>query len=85
MKKWTLLIIIQKNDQQPKKISIYLLVIHCLHNVHLIQKNKLDYYRDTDDMKRFCKDLKECAAEIINYEKKEMIPQTYETNKKIRK
>ena len=36
-------------------------------------------------MKKFCKDLKECAAEITNYEKKEMIPQTDETDKRIRK
>ena len=28
-------------------------------------------------MERFCKDLKEHAAKIINYEKKEMIQLTY--------
>ena len=32
-------------------------------------------------MGRFCKDLKKHATEIINYEKKEMIPLTNEENK----
>ena len=38
-------------------------------------------------MKRFCKDLKEHATNIINYEKKkkEMIPLTYEENKSYEK
>ena len=33
-------------------------------------KNKLDYYRGKDCMKKFCKDLRKHAAKIINYEKK---------------
>ena len=33
-------------------------------------KNKLDYYRGADCMKKFCKDLREHAPKIINYEKK---------------
>ena len=33
-------------------------------------KNKLDYYRGKDYMERFCKDLREYAIKIINYEKK---------------
>ena len=32
-------------------------------------------------MKEFCKDLKEHATKIINYEKKEMIPLTKEEEK----
>ena len=32
-------------------------------------------------MKKFCKDLKEHATKIINYEEKEMIPLTYKENK----
>ena len=32
-------------------------------------------------MKRFCKDLRENAMKIIDYEKKEMIPLTYKENK----
>ena len=34
-----------------------------------------------DSVKRFCKDLKEHAMKIINYENKEMIPLTDEENK----
>ena len=36
-------------------------------------KNERKYYRGEDCMKMFCKDLKEQAMKIINYEKKEMI------------
>ena len=36
-------------------------------------------------MKKLCKDLKEHAAKIIDYEKKEMIPLTYEKNKSYKK
>ena len=39
-------------------------------------KNKLDYYRRDDCMKKFCKDLRKHATKIINYEKKKMIPLT---------
>ena len=37
-------------------------------------KNKLNYYRGKDCMKKFCKDLKEHATRIINYEKTKIIP-----------
>ena len=33
-------------------------------------KNELGYYRGKDCMERFCKDLRENALKIINYEKK---------------
>ena len=36
-------------------------------------------------MKSFCKNLKEHAAKIIGYEKKEIIPLTTEENKSYRK
>ena len=36
-------------------------------------KNKLNYYRGKDCMKKFCKDLREHATKIINYEKKKVI------------
>ena len=39
-------------------------------------KNERKYYRGKDCMKMFCKDLKDQAMKIINYEKKEMIPLT---------
>ena len=38
--------------------------------------NERKYYRRKECMKMFCKDLKEQAMKIINYEKKEMIPLT---------
>ena len=41
-------------------------------------KNKLDCYKGEDCMESFCKDLREHAMKIMNYEKKEMIPLTYE-------
>ena len=39
-------------------------------------KNKLDCYKVEVCMERFCKDLREHAMKIINYEEKEMIPLT---------
>ena len=39
-------------------------------------KNKLNYYRGKDCMKKFCKDLREHATKIINYEMKRMVPLT---------
>ena len=39
-------------------------------------KNKLNYYRGDDCMKKFCKDLGEHAMKIINYEKKNIVPLT---------
>ena len=41
-------------------------------------KNERIYYRGKDCMKKFCEDLKDQAMKIINCEKKEMIPLTYE-------
>ena len=41
----------------------------------------LDCYRDKDFMERFCRNLKEHATRIINYEKKEMIPLTDKQDK----
>ena len=37
-------------------------------------KNKLNYYRGDDCMKKFCKYLREHAMKIINYEKKRIVP-----------
>ena len=41
-------------------------------------KNKLNHYRGKDCMKKYCKDLREHATKITNYEKKKMIPLTKE-------
>ena len=57
-----------------------LLVRHYIQNVNLIRKeNKLNYYRGIDCIEILCKNLKEQAMKIINYEKK-MIPLTKEEN-----
>ena len=53
--------------------SGYSLFTHCSLDE---SKNKLNYYRGDDCMKKFCKDLREHATKIINYEKKQMIPLT---------
>ena len=55
--------------------SGYSILTHCSFDK---SKNKLNYYRGEDCMKRFCKDLKEHATKIINCEKKDMIPLTKE-------
>ena len=53
----------------------YSLFTHCSFDK---TKNKLDFYRGKDCMKKFCKDLRTHAAKIINYEKKKMMPLTVE-------
>ena len=50
--------------------SGYSLFKHCSFDE---ERNKLSHYRGEDSMKKFCKDLREHATKIINYEKKEMI------------
>ena len=44
-------------------------------------KNKLDYSRGKNYMKKGCLDLREHARKIIDYERKEMISLTYEEKK----
>ena len=46
--------------------SSYSLFTHCSFDK---SKNKLNYYRGDDCMKKFCKDLREHATKIINYKK----------------
>ena len=41
-------------------------------------KSKHNFCRGANCMKKFCRDLKKHAAEIISYEKKEIIPLTDE-------
>ena len=53
--------------------SGYSLFTHCSFDK---TKSKLDCYRGKDCMKKFCKDLREHATKIINYEKKKMKPLT---------
>ena len=68
------------NESSTTKInkhtpSGYLIFTSCSFNE---SKNKLNYYKDKDCMKKFCKDLKEHATRIINYEKKKIISLTKE-------
>ena len=55
--------------------SGYSIFTHCSSDQ---TRNKLNHYRDKNYMKKFCKDLREHATKIINYEKKKMIPLTTE-------
>ena len=59
--------------------SGYSLFKHCSFDT---TKNKLDYYRGKNCMKNICLDLREHAAKIVNFEKKEMIPLTKKQEKK---
>ena len=58
------------NKYTPSGYSIF---THCSFDK---SKNKLNYYRGEDCITKFCKDLREHATKIINYEKKDMIPLT---------
>ena len=58
------------NKHTPSGYSIF---THCSFDK---SKSKLNYYRGEDCMTKFCKDLREHATKIINYEKKDMIPST---------
>ena len=60
------------NKHTPSGYSIF---THCSFDE---SKNKLDYYRGDDCMKKFCKDLRTHATKIIKYEKKNMISLTTE-------
>ena len=46
-------------------------------------KNKLDCYKGEDCMERFCKDLRDHAMKINNYEENKMIPLTDKEKQKI--
>ena len=55
-------------EKNPKhKPSGYSLFTNCLFDV---TKNKLDGYNGEDYMERFCKELREQAMKIIDYERK---------------
>ena len=73
LKKWTHVEIILKNLIQKKKTkytpSGYSLFTNCLFDL----TKKLDCYKGKDCMEWFCKDLREYAMKLIDYENKEMI------------
>ena len=60
------------NKHTPSGYSIF---THCSFDE---SKNKLNYYRGDDCMKKFCKDLRIHATKIINHEKKKIILLTTE-------
>ena len=60
------------NKHIPSGYSIF---THCSFDQ---TKNKLNYYRGKDCMKKSSKDLRIHTTKIINYEKKKMIPLTTE-------
>ena len=60
------------NKHTPSGYSIF---THCSFDQ---TKNKLNYYRGKDCMKKFSEDLRIHASKIINYEKKKMMPLTTE-------
>ena len=63
------------NKHTPSGCSLF---THCSFDK---TKNKLDYYRGKDCMKKFCKDLREHATKIIIYEEKKMITLTIQEEK----
>ena len=63
---------IEINKHMPSGYSLF---THCSFDQ---SKNKLDYYRGKDCMKKFAKVLRTHATKIINHEKKKMIPLTTE-------
>ena len=56
------------NEHRPSRCSLF---TQCLFDA---TKNNIDFYRDKDCMKMFCKYLKQHAAKVIKYEKTELIP-----------
>ena len=72
LKKYVHVKIILKNLIERKKKtkhtpSDYSLFTNCLFDA---AKNKLHRYRGKDCMEKFCKDLREHAISIVNFEKK---------------
>ena len=73
-----------RNESYPERKATheacggYALILVCLFDK---TKNKHNFYRGKDCIKRFCSDLKELKTKIINYEEEEMIPLTNKENK----
>ena len=65
------------SHNNPIKSSTTKIIVHTpcgyslfMHYTFDTTKNKLDYSRGKDNMKNFCKDLKQHASTIINFGKK---------------
>ena len=79
----SLLIKQQSSQNSPKELYTERKAIHelCGYSLNLVRsydtnKNMHSFYRGIDCTKKLCKDLKDQAMEIINFEEKEMIPLT---------
>ena len=70
--------IIQKILQQQKQVSIFLLDIRCQQFGGLIIQKTSILYIAEECMKKFCDSLKEHAKDIIDFEKRKMLPLTKE-------
>ena len=66
---------LSKSKINLNNACVYSLFTHCSFDA---SKSKLDYFLGKDCMKKFCKDLREHAIEIIDCEEKEMITLTDE-------
>ena len=65
----------RKANHEPSRYSLSLI------SSFNSKENKHSVYRGRDCIEKFCKDLKELATKIINYEEKDMIPLTDNENK----
>ena len=72
----------QQNRTQKKKNKHtpygYSLFTHCYFDNN---KSKHDFHKGVDSMKKFCADLRKHATEIINCDKREMLPLIEEEEK----
>ena len=88
----SLLIKTQSCQNNPQESYTERKAIHeaCGYSLNLVtscdsNKNAHNYYREKDCVKKLCKDLKDQVMEIINYEKKKMIPLTDDEKQKYKK
>ena len=70
-----------KNLIHRTKLSIRLQVTNCLQIVQKCNKKQTWLLQGQECMERVCKELRDHAVKIINYEEKEMIPLTDRENK----
>ena len=75
----------QKNPErsctEKKKLSIHLVVTHCLQIVYLMKQKTNLIVTNAKTMERFCKDVREHAMKINNFQEKKMVLLTDKENK----
>ena len=67
---------IRKIIRQKKQVNIFLADIQCQLYGILILRKKAQLISCEDCMKKFCSSLREHATNVINVEKKKMLPST---------